>query len=56
MKRVDCAGILILAPEQAHWAEQLAGLPKSAVLVMPVNMKQIVQKLGEFVPPEAAAK
>ena len=56
MKRVDCAGLLILAPEQAHWAEQVAGLPKSATLVMPVNMKQIVQKLDEFVPPETAAK
>lgn len=50
MKRIECAGILILSKDQAHWAEGLADLPKSAALVMPVNMKQIVKKLDEFVP------
>jgi eukaryotic-like serine/threonine-protein kinase len=56
MKRVDCAGILILAPEQSHWAESVTGIPKSAVLVMPVNMKQIIQKLDEFLPAAATAQ
>jgi eukaryotic-like serine/threonine-protein kinase len=55
MKRVDCAGILLLSKDQAHWAEGLAGLPKSAALIMPVNMKQIVQTLGEFAPTTAGA-
>jgi tRNA A-37 threonylcarbamoyl transferase component Bud32 len=42
MKRVDCAGLLIVAREQEHWAVALTGLPKFGTLVMPVNMKDIV--------------
>jgi CheY-like chemotaxis protein len=52
LKRLECAGILLLSKDQAHWAEGLADLPRSTALVMPVNMKVIVQKLAEFVPTE----
>jgi eukaryotic-like serine/threonine-protein kinase len=52
LKRMDCAGILIVSKDQEHWADDLNGLPKSAALVFPVSMKQIVQKLSEFVPAE----
>jgi eukaryotic-like serine/threonine-protein kinase len=51
-KRIECAGILILAKEQEHWYEELNGLPKSVALPFPVNMKDIVKKLNEFLPPE----
>jgi CheY-like chemotaxis protein len=50
LKRMDCAGLLILSPEQAHWAESIDRFPKSAVLTMPVNMKQILQKLKDLAP------
>jgi tRNA A-37 threonylcarbamoyl transferase component Bud32 len=50
LKRMDCAGLLILSPEQAHWAETIDHFPKSAVLTMPVNLKQILQKLKDLAP------
>jgi eukaryotic-like serine/threonine-protein kinase len=50
LKRMDCAGLLILAPEQSHWADTIEQFPKSAVLTMPVNMKQILQKLKDLAP------
>ena len=50
LKRLDCAGLLILSPEQAHWAESIEHFPKSAVLVMPVNMKEILQRLKDLAP------
>ena len=54
LKRLDCAGLLILSAEQAHWADSIQAFPKSATLKMPVGMKQIVQTLGELVPPDQA--
>jgi tRNA A-37 threonylcarbamoyl transferase component Bud32/CheY-like chemotaxis protein len=56
LKRIDCAGILLLSKDQAHWADGVADLPRSAALVMPVNMKQIVQKLGEYAPTDGDGK
>jgi eukaryotic-like serine/threonine-protein kinase len=50
LKRSDCAGLLILSPEQAHWKDTLEQFPKSAALVMPVKMKQILQKLADLAP------
>jgi tRNA A-37 threonylcarbamoyl transferase component Bud32/CheY-like chemotaxis protein len=50
LKRIDCSGIVILSKEQAHWKESITALPKSAVLELPVGMKQIMHKLDEFVP------
>ncbi len=48
--RSDCAGLLILSPEQAHWKETLEQFPKSAALVMPVPMKEILKKLADLAP------
>ena len=54
MKRLDCAGVLILNEDQAHWVEGIEIFPKSAILVRrsgePVTMRHIVDKLHEFVP------
>ena len=49
LKRLDCAGLLIVSPDQEHWAESIQAFPKSASLTMPVGMRQIVQKLTELV-------
>jgi len=51
-KRMECAGILIVSKDQEHWAEDLNSLPKSATMLFPVSMKQIVHKLGELLPTE----
>ena len=50
LKRLDCAGLLLLSPDQAHWAESLGQFPKAAALVMPVAMKQILEKLADLAP------
>jgi len=50
LKRLDCAGILILSKDQAHWAEDIAHLPRTKSLILPVNMKQIVRELNELFP------
>lgn len=57
-RRLDCAGLLILSPDQSHWQDTLPAFPKAATLVMPVGMKQILHTLGELAPveePEAGA-
>ena len=56
LKRQECAGIVILSREQAHWQERSRLFPKSAVLILPVGIKQIMQKLDEFIPREKGAK
>ena len=43
-------GLLILSRDQAHWAEALEQFPKAAALVMPVGMKQILEKLADLAP------
>lgn len=50
LKRLDCAGILILSRDQAHWADGVAHLPRTASLILPITMKQIVSKLNELFP------
>jgi eukaryotic-like serine/threonine-protein kinase len=50
LKRQDCAGLLLLSKDQEHWAESLEQFPKAAALVMPVAMKQILQKLADLAP------
>lgn len=47
-RRMECAGILILSPEQAEWAKTLKPNPKATALVRPVTMRQIVETLGNF--------
>src|SRR5262249_35483291 len=55
LKRLDCAGILILSAEQDHWVDTVDYLQKSAVLVGRVTMRQIIEKLDEFAPVERPA-
>lgn len=50
LKRLECSGILILNEDQADWANEVAEVPKSAILVRPVMMAQITAQLEEFVP------
>jgi tRNA A-37 threonylcarbamoyl transferase component Bud32 len=50
LNRLDCAGLLLLSKDQAHWAETLEQFPKSAALVMPVKMKHIFDKLADLAP------
>jgi|SRR5262245_22427182 len=52
MKRLDCAGILMLADDQSHWSEMVDYFPKSALLVGRPTMRQVIDKLKEFVPTE----
>lgn len=43
-------GILILSEDQAHWGSRIRSRDNAAVLVRPVTMKQIKDKLIELVP------
>jgi serine/threonine protein kinase len=53
-RKRSCAGILLLAENQADWAEWVQARPKVAVLVRtktrPLTLKQVAQQLGEFLP------
>ncbi|HLJ92661.1 MAG TPA: serine/threonine-protein kinase [Gemmataceae bacterium] len=52
-----CAGILILSENQAGWAKEIAPRSSVAVLVRPLTLKQVRQKLQHLVPlPEKGAK
>jgi CheY-like chemotaxis protein len=50
LNRIDCAGLLIVSPDQVHWTEPVKEFPRAAILTMPASMKQIVQKLSELAP------
>ena len=52
LKRLSCSGILILSEEQANWEFEVEPFPNSFVLVRPVTMRQIVEKLNDFLPAE----
>jgi tRNA A-37 threonylcarbamoyl transferase component Bud32 len=56
LKRLDCAGLLIVSPDQAHWAESIQAYPRAAVIHVDkkVDLKQILRKLGELVPASEA--
>ena len=49
---MDVAAILILSEEQAHWAKDIPERENGVVLVRPVTMKQLIEKLYELAPPE----
>jgi hypothetical protein len=55
MKRLNCAGIILLSKDQAHWSDGLEYLTRSAPLVQPVTMKLIVKRLTELVPISSSA-
>lgn len=46
----SCAGILILSEEQAGWAKQIPARSSVAVLVRPLTLKQVRQKLQHLLP------
>ncbi|MCC6416998.1 MAG: protein kinase [Gemmataceae bacterium] len=43
-----CAGILILAEEQKDWKDKVEARERIAILLHPVTMKQLSQKLQDF--------
>lgn len=49
-RKLDCAGILILQPDQADWAARVPSGPSVAVLVRPLTMGQLRRKLQDLVP------
>jgi CheY-like chemotaxis protein len=48
---LQCAGIALLAEDQAEWAKQVKPRPNVVVLVRPVTLRQLSEKLCELVPP-----
>jgi CheY-like chemotaxis protein len=48
---LQCAGIALLAENQADWAKKIVPRPNVAVLVRPVTLRQLSAKLCELVPP-----
>jgi len=45
-----CGGILILSENQAPWQEKVQPRSNVAILVRPVNLKQVSEQLERFVP------
>jgi eukaryotic-like serine/threonine-protein kinase len=48
---VPCAGIMVLSEEQGDWAGRVKQRPMVAVMVRPVTLKQLHNKLQGLVPP-----
>jgi tRNA A-37 threonylcarbamoyl transferase component Bud32/CheY-like chemotaxis protein len=48
-QRRACAGVLLLAENQDGWARNVEKRPNSAILVRPLTLRQVVEKLGELV-------
>jgi CheY-like chemotaxis protein len=55
-KGQPCAGILLLAENQAKWASRVTARPRSGVLVHPVTFKQLSRKLRELLAVEQAVR
>ncbi len=47
-RELPCAGVLLLSEEQAGWRDELPERRRSAVLMLPANVKQIHKKLDEM--------
>jgi CheY-like chemotaxis protein/predicted Ser/Thr protein kinase len=47
---IPCGGILLLNAEQSDWSVRVKSRPTTCVLVRPVKMKQLLQKIQELVP------
>jgi serine/threonine protein kinase len=54
-QNLPCAGIIVLAEEQADWAEKVTPHPKVAVMVRPVTLKGLSRKLQQLMPLDGAA-
>jgi serine/threonine protein kinase len=48
---LQCAGIALLAEDQTDWAKRIEPQPNVAVMVRPVTLRQLSDKLCELVPP-----
>ncbi len=48
IKGVRCAGILILAAEQAEWQKNVGNQPNAAVMLPPATIKKLCEKLDEL--------
>jgi hypothetical protein len=48
---LQCAGIALLAEDQADWVRRIPPRPNVAVMVRPVTLKELTDKLCELVPP-----
>lgn len=48
-QKLGCIGVLLLAKEQADWAERVRN-PRAAVLIQPVTFKQLTTALSELMP------
>ncbi|HLN31544.1 MAG TPA: protein kinase [Gemmataceae bacterium] len=55
-RELSCEGILILSEEQAEWAAEVASLPQVAVMVRPITLQRVRQKLQELVPSQGASE
>lgn len=47
-RRIPCAGIAILAEEQAEWAKRVVKRGGQALMVRPITLKQLTRKLDEL--------
>jgi serine/threonine protein kinase len=47
-RHIPCAGIAVLAEEQAEWARKIEKRTRQAVLVRPITLKQLSRKLQEL--------
>lgn len=51
-QRLRCGAVVILSENQADWAAELPERANRAVLVRPVTMRQVTERLEELVPAE----
>lgn len=47
-QKVDLHGILMLAEDQAAWAEKVAERPNVGVMIQPIKLKQLLRKIQEM--------
>ena len=47
---LTCAGIALLAEEQADWGSKINPHPRVSVLIRPLTIKDVCQLLTELVP------
>jgi serine/threonine protein kinase len=52
-KRSRCAGLILLAEEQAKLGEEIAGYPDTALLIFPLKKGELEQAMEQLLPPGA---
>lgn len=53
--QLDLAAVLLLDKTQSEWATKATTHPRGAVMVFPVAMKDLIQKIRDLVPPDEVA-